>query len=111
MATLTVVRGDAINLPTTLTLNGEPHAISLDATVRAALVTSNDINRSLLGTVTAMSNAAAGADWPSGVVMLIFPKTETAAWKPGNHMIEIEVDDGGPLTWFTPIVVKRGAIP
>lgn len=109
---LNVATGDAINLPVTLTLNNEPYVISLTAVVRAALVESSDKDRALLGSIVAMSNAAPGADWPNGVVILIFPKTETANWKPGNRMIEIEVAvDGEPLTWHTPIVVKRGAIP
>ena len=105
----TIVTGDDVVLPVTLKKNNATFAIGSGATVKAALV-STDHKTVLAGPVTC-SALAAGADWSVALVIVTFPSLATAGiTAQGPAMLEIQVDDGGKLTWFTEVKIEIGNI-
>lgn len=104
-----LVAGDDMVLAVALKKDGAAFAIAAGATVKAALI-SQDRKRLLCGPVTC-SNDAFGADWPNSLVMVLFPSAATSAiteFKPA--LLEIEVHDGGKLTWFADVKIVNGKI-
>jgi len=104
-----IVTGDDIAIPVTLTKDGKLFSIASNAVVKAALVGA-DHSAILAGPVT-LSNTATGANWPASLVVVEIPGTLTAAitaFKPA--LLEIQVNDGGPLTWFAEVRIIKGLI-
>jgi hypothetical protein len=88
--------GDDIRFSVTLTKDNVPVPIDSGATIRAVL---KHDNASISPLVT-LSNAATGADWSNGVVIVEFTSAESATIKEVSHpLLEIEVDDSGLSTW------------
>jgi hypothetical protein len=105
----TIVTGDDVILHYTLKKNNATFAIGDDATVKAALV-STDHKTVLAGPVTC-SALAPGAIWSVALVIITFPSVATAGiTAQGPALLEIQVDDGGKLTWFTDVNIAIGNI-
>jgi hypothetical protein len=109
-ANLIVVTGDQVALPIQLTINGAKAEISASAVAHAALVS---IGHHELYTASILqSKDATGAAWSTGLFVVEFDPEDTAAVTfQGRALIEIQVDDGGPLTWFVPVQIVTGKIP
>lgn len=104
-----IVTGDDVALSVTLKKDGVVFNIDTGATVKAALI-SKDRNTILIPEVTCLSNAT-GADWPNSLVIVPFTSTETAAITVfESALLEIQVDDGGKLTWFVSLEIIKGNI-
>lgn len=105
----TIVTGDTLALPVTLKKSGSTFVINAGATVQAALVSLDHLTV-LAGPVT-MDNEAAGADWGNSLIMIEMDSTVTANIRySGKIHLEVQVDDGGKLTWFFTLDLVRGTI-
>lgn len=104
-----IVTGDDVLLLVQLKKNGAPFVISSAASIKAAVI-SPDHCTVLIGP-SDQSAAAPGASWSTALVAIQFSSAQTAAilsYRPA--FIEIEVNDGGKLTWFAGIDVVKGLI-
>lgn len=106
-----IVTGDDVDIPVTLTKGSAKATFTIDpgATVKAALV-SLDRQTVLIPAVTCLVSAP-GADWANSLVIVPFTSAETLAvtdYAPAY--LEIQVDDGGKLTWFDRIDIIKGSI-
>lgn len=105
-----VVTGDDIKHPITLKKDGATFAIAPSATVQVALVSLD--HETLLAGPSTCSASAPGADWPNSLIIATIASEDTlpiAEYGPANF--EIQVDDGGKLTWFVPVEIIKGHIP
>lgn len=106
-----IVTGDDVALPVTLKKDAATFSIDAGATVQASLV-SIDRSTTIVSAVTC-SNVATGADWPNSLVVVEFSSAQTTAILDadlGFALLEIQVDDGGKLTWFVSIEIEKGTI-
>ena len=94
-----ITRGDDIPFEFSLTRNRAAISIDSGATVRAWII--NDSSGTAVGPVLA-SAAATGANWGVGLVVVTFPAATTSTCGLGISRVELEVDDGGLLTWHFP---------
>jgi len=104
-----IVTGDDVALPVTLKKDGATFAIAQAATVQAALVTQD--RSSVLAGPVVCSSSATGADWANSLVIVEIASTLTGAivsYEPA--LLEIQVDDGGKLTWFASVDIVKGNI-
>ena len=104
-----IVTGDDVALPVTLKKDNATFTIAPGATVKASIV-SLDRAAILIAAVT-VSNAAPGADWANSLVVVEFTSIETLGvivYDPA--LLEIQVDDGGKLTWFVNLDITKGTI-
>jgi hypothetical protein len=77
--------------------------------VTAAIVSLNHERR--LTDEVSVSSAEAGSDWSASKIVVNINKTETEAiTEYGLALIEIQVNDGGELTWFHPVNIIDGHI-
>ncbi len=104
-----ITSGDDSSLPVTLKKDGATFTIDPSATVRAALIDPDYSER--LTEVVVVDNAASGADWENSLLIVLFASDDTEDVRPGDVLLEIEVDDGGKLTWqVNNIKVRKGMI-
>lgn len=104
-----IVTGDDVALPVTLSKDGAVFNIPGAATVKALLISKDRVNI-LIPEVTCLNNAT-GADWPNSLVIVPFTSAETEAVTDfDSALLEIQVDDGGKLTWFASLEVIKGTI-
>jgi hypothetical protein len=104
-----IVTGDDVSMLVSLKKDGSNFVIAPSATVQAAIV-SQDRSALLAGPVTC-NNSAPGANWSLSQVVIQIPSASTgaiAAYAPA--LVEIQVDDGGKLTWFVGIEIVKGNI-
>jgi len=109
--TPTLVTGDDSILPTTLYKDDATFLIDSGATVKASVVT-KDKKTILLAPVT-VSNVETGSDWVNSLVVPRFASADTnniPLTNIGSALLEIQVDDGGKLTWFVTIKILQGTI-
>jgi hypothetical protein len=105
-----VVVGDDVSIPVTLTKDDSTFTIDECAVVKAAIV-SLDRTSVLAGPVT-LDHSHAGSEWAQSKVMANIESAYTSLiTTTGAAYLEIQVNDGGKLTWFTPINVVNGLIP
>ena len=77
--------------------------------VKAAIV-SKDHARRLTSEIT-LSSGETGADWSQSKVVVNIGKAETEAIAElGLALLEIQVDDGGEITWFHGVNIINGQI-
>jgi hypothetical protein len=86
----TIIAGSPAHFAVTVQRDGQPVAITGALEAR---VFSMDGKDELIG-ATAVDSAAAGADWPSGVVVVDFTNIETAVLAPGDAMLVLSGDIG-----------------
>lgn len=104
-----IVSGDDAVLAVTLTKEGATFAISSGATVKAALV-SIDRAEVLIPAVTCNPDVSA-ADWDNSLVAVQFSASATSEVNDyGPALLEVQIDDGGKLTWFVDAHVVKGNI-
>lgn len=104
----TVHTGDDIAFEVSLTQDNAAFVIDASATVKASIV--HDHTATATGPVTC-SSGTTGADWPAGIVVVVFPAALSATIPHGRSTLEIQVNDpaGSGITTFTvqDIVVLR----
>jgi len=106
-----IVTGDDTDIPVTLTKGSAKDTFTIDpgAAVKAAIV-SLDRNTVIIAAVVCPFDAT-GADWANSLIIVPFTSEETAAaTATGEHYLEIQVDDGGKLTWFDKINIIKGSV-
>ena len=104
-----IVSGDDVALPTTLRKDGKTFAINPTATIKASLI-SEDRETILISPVDVLE-ATGGSDWSNSLIVVAFPSASTLGLTPtAEATIEVQVDDGGKLTWFTSIEISKGTI-
>lgn len=104
-----IVTGDDVSLPTELKKDGKTFSIDAGATIKAALI-SADRESTHIATVT-VDKLAAGTDLANSLVIVEFPSESTgliAAYQPA--LVEVQVDDGGKITWFADVDIEKGTI-
>lgn len=104
-----LVAGDDAVFAVTLKKDNAVFSIDSSAVVKAAVI-SQDRTRVLCGPVVC-SNTSLGANWPSSLVMVLFPSNLTSTITQDKAgILEIEVNDGGKLTWFSDLRITKGMI-
>lgn len=105
----TVVTGDDISLPVTLKKNGVVFDIPVSTPVVAMLVT-RDRKEALTDEVSQV-NTTTGADWANSLVVVELSSAKTVdIQEQGRALLEIQVNDGGKLTWFVSVEIAKGNI-
>jgi len=106
----TLVTGDDIVIEQTLTKNNATFVIDSSATIKASLTT-RDGNATILVAPVAVVEATSGSDWPNSKIIILFAEADTATLTAfGPIFLEIQVDDGGKLTWFVKSELVQGTI-
>lgn len=109
MNIIELVTGDDNIIDLQLRRNNQAVAVSAGATVRAAVT--HDISEVTIGPVTC-SNAASGADWDNGIIVIEIDRATSLTLPTGKATIEVEVDDGGRLTtyYYRHVKISEGRI-
>ncbi len=115
MTTPIIVTGDDITFPTILRKKVSGAAvyttfvIDPGATIVARLVATE--KESVYTPEIAQVTVQAGVDLANSLIIIIFTSAQTIDITfQGSALLEIQVDDGGKLTWFTPVKINRGQI-
>ena len=104
-----LVTGDDIAIEITLTKNDVVFAIDSGATIQASLLTLD--KRVILVAPVAVLEATVGSDWANSKIIVTFEDTDTEDLEVfGNIYLEVQVDDGGKLTWFSGVELVQGTI-
>ena len=109
IATLTT--GDDTVFTVQLTKDKAPFAIDGSATIQASVVTKD--KKTILIAPVPVLEATAGSIWINSIVVVTFTEALTAAITTsqlGSAYLEIQVDDGGKITWFNTIKILQGTI-
>lgn len=103
-----VVTGDDVSFSATLTKGDITFNIPSGTPIKAALITEDHKTQLIADTVV---TEVSGSDWPNSKIMIKFTKEQTALILAAqNAKLEVEVDDGGRVTWFKPINVLLGTV-
>ena len=115
MTTPILVTGDDETYPTVLRKKATgatvftTFVIDAGAVIVARLVSSD--KESAYTPEIAQITVQAGADLPNSTIIIKFTSADTIGITfQGAALLEIQVDDGGKQTWFTPIKIDRGQI-
>lgn len=111
MSVATIVTGDDTIITAQLLKNGSNFRIDSGANIKASLIT-KDRRNILIPPVTADSNEV-DSDWFNSLIIIKFTSAETDAIpknKIGGALLEIQVNDGGKLTWFQTVKILQGTI-
>ncbi len=115
MTTPIIVTGDDITFPTILRkkVSGATvyttFVIDAGATIVARLVSTD--KESTYTAEIAQVTAEAGSDLANSLIIIAFTSAQTIDMTfQGSALLEIQVDESGKLTWFTPVTIKRGQI-
>ena len=104
-----LVTGDDINIEQTLTKNGVTFPIDSGATIQASLITRD--RTTVLVAPVAVLEATPGSSWVNSKIIILFSESDTATITEfGPILLEIQVDDGGKLTWFVKLELSKGTI-
>ncbi len=104
--------GDDWSMVVTLNADGAPLDVSGATTIKAVIVSSNCQSAVAIVPEEACNPAATGADWANGVVVIDFPKANTAITDYGTRYLEVQVTDGGrDTTWPRGrLTIKKGVL-
>ena len=112
MASVNIVKlvvGDDASFALTLLKDGTTFSIDPGASVQAALV-SYDHSRLLMSGVS-QSYIDPLSDWDNSIVNVRLEADDTAAiTETGSAFVELQVNDGGKLSWFFPVYIFAGHI-
>ena len=115
MTTPIIVTGDDITFPTVLRKKAAgatvytTFVIDAGATIVARLVSTD--KESVYTPEITQITVQAGADLNNSLIIIKFTSAQTIGITfQGNALLEIQVDDAGKLTWFTPVKINRGQI-
>lgn len=103
---VTIFTGDDVRQQVTLTKDGSTFEIDSSATVEAAFVYGDGRTSATY----AVSEATTGSDWSASKIVVSLSSAESALLTAGIATLEVQVDDGGELTWQLPIRIKTGYI-
>jgi hypothetical protein len=106
-----ITTGDDVTIPVTLKKNGTVFNIGLNAQVKVAIIAA-DRSKKLTNDILCSPDSP-GADWANSLLMVEIPSSETVDMtvpSKGSVLLEIQVDDGGKLTWTVPLKVMKGII-
>ena len=108
MAVLT--KGDDAQIPYRLKKDGVTFAIDGGASAKAVLTTLDRLTA--ISAIVTVDLAAAGGDLLNSLIIVKFTEIESAAITAlGDALLEVQLDDGGKLTWTRQITVRNGNIP
>lgn len=109
MASNQIVSGDDIVIEQTLTKDDVTFSIDSSATIKASLV-SRDRTTVIVAPVSVLE-ATTGSDWANSKIIILFAEADTSTLTTfGPMFVEIQVDDGGKLTWHTKVEMLQGTI-
>ena len=115
MTTPILVTGDDISFPVILRkkVSGATEyttfVIQTNADIIARLVSSD--RESVYTPEIPQITVQTGADLSNSTIIINFTSAETIGITfQGGALLEIQLDDSGKLTWFTPIKIERGQI-
>ncbi len=107
-----LVTGDDSVLPVQLNKNDAPFVIDTGAEVKASIISKD--RKTVLIPPVAVLEATAGSSWINSEVVVSFTEAETLAIPTSYYdksvLLEIQVNDGGKLTWFLVIKIVQGTI-
>ena len=108
MALFEITTGDDVDYPAQLTKNGATFTIDPGATVKGCIKYEGEA----ISAEVTCDNAHPDADWVNSLVIVPFTAVQTEAiTKTGlTAYIEIQVDDGGKLTWDRTVRIEKGVI-
>lgn len=109
----TLVTGDDSIYEIQLTKNEENFRINNGATVKASLISKD--RKTVIIPPVILSDNDTNSDWLNSLVVVKFDSADTDAIpttivNQKNALLEIQVDDGGKLTWFHKIQLVKGTI-
>lgn len=109
MISNTIVSGDDITIQQTLTKDDVVFLINSTATIKASLVSAD--RTTVIVAPVGVLEATAGSDWANSKIIILFAEADTTSLTTfGPMLIEIQVDDGGKLTWHTKVEMLQGTI-
>ena len=104
-----IVTGDDVVIEHTLLKNGATFSIDSAADVKASLTT-RDKSTIIVAPVTVLE-ATSGSDWANSKIIVLFSESDTTSVTNfGPVLLEVQVDDGGKLTWFSKLELVQGTI-
>lgn len=104
-----IVSGDDIIIEQTLTKDNATFSIDSSATIKASLVSID--RKTIFVAPVSVLEAATGSDWANSKVIVIFAEADTSSLTTfGSMLLEVQVDDGGKLTWLNRVVMLQGTI-
>lgn len=105
---LKLVTGDAPNYALTAEKDSATFPIDSGAVIRASIL---DRSKNVLAGPVTITEGTPNSDWANSLVIAQFTKldTENITYF-GTGFIELEINDGGPLTWFYKLNIEKGTI-
>ena len=102
--------GDDVQILSHLTKKGKSFTIAEGATAKAVLTT---LDRSaIISDIVDIDMGAVGTVLDESLLIVKFTEAQSAAIsETGDMLLEIQLNDGGKLTWTNEIVVRKGNIP
>jgi len=102
--------GDDAQIPYRLKKDGKTFTIGGGATAKAVLTTLDRLT--VISAVVTINLLATGSDLAASLLIVEFTEIESAAiTQLGEALLELQLDDGGKLTWTRQITVRNGNIP
>ena len=97
LSKITAAGEATFNIPTT----GAPVTVAVVSSDHARRLTDNAV----------LSSSTPGSDWSASKIVVEIPKEQTEAIDEfGFALLEIQVDDGGEITWFHGVTIINGII-
>lgn len=104
-----ITSGDDIALEYTLKKNDAVFAIDSGATIQASILTRD--KATVLVAPKAVLEATTGSDWANSKIIVTFDEADTVSLTTfGAVWLEVEVNDGGKLTWHKKLELVKGTI-
>jgi len=105
-----IIAGDDSDYTAQLYKDNATFTIDPGATVNARLISTD--RQTTYTDVLTCSSGASGADWANSLVVVSIAEADTSAITySGLAVLEIQVDDGGKITFFGSVVIALGTIP
>lgn len=94
-----IVPDNGAKIPVQLLVDGVPFNIPAATPVKAALLTRDQT--ALLAGPVSLSNLEAGADWSVSTVVAVFSASGLVGIDRQQKLtLEVQVEDGDPVSWF-----------
>ena len=109
MPLASIVTGDDSVLPIELRKEQQAFVIANTATIKASVISKS--RKVVLIPAVDVLETNVGSVWGTSLVVVQFTSAETAAiTRFSEALLEVQVDDGGKITWFAPIQIQKGTI-
>ena len=104
-----ITTGDDAQILYSMTKDGAAFVIDPGATVRAVLISLDRVTT--ISAEVAVNLSAPGTDLAASLVVVAFTAAQTALiTEYGPALLEVQVDDGGKITWTAQLTVRKGNI-